>query len=347
MSPAFSANRRPSRFSRTKILPQIISRSSLEGKTEPDRLRLWVAGCSTGEEAYSIAIVLAEYLGDRVGKVPVQIFATDLSESSIEHARAGVYCRDHPRRGPSGTAVPLLRKVQRELPGDAVHPRYVHLRASGPDPGPAIFPHRSDQLPQCPDLPGAASSEEDSCRVPLRAEGQWFPLAGKIGDSERIPGLVHPVEKKGKFYRKRAAANVPHFRAAAGYDRAEQPSKLAKTAAPPLVDLQKEADRIVWSRYAHAGVIVDENLQILHFRGDTSPYMAPAAGAASLHLLKMVRGDLLVDLRAAFHKSKKGNTPVREEGIRMTSNGRMREVTLEVVPLSALDNAERHFLILV
>jgi len=51
--------------------------------------------------------------------------------------------------------------------------------------------------------------------------------------------------------------------------------------------LQKEADRIVWSRYEHSGVIVDENLQILHFRGDTSPYIAPASGAASLHLLKM------------------------------------------------------------
>src|SRR5258706_1782441 len=114
----------------------------------------------------------------------------------------------------------------------------------------------------------------------------------------------------------------------------------------PLADLQKEAARIVGRRYAHSGVIVDENLQILHFRGDTSPYMAPASGAASLHLLKMVRGDLLVDLRAAFHRSKKENTPVRREGIRVTSGGRAWEVCLDVVPLSTLDTAERHFLIL-
>src|SRR5207253_5406400 len=96
----------------------------------------------------------------------------------------------------------------------------------------------------------------------------------------------------------------------------------------------------------HAGLIVDEHLQILHFRGAARPYMAPAAGAASLHLLKMLRGDLLVDLRAAFHQSKKENTAVRKEGIRVTSGGRSREVCLDVVPLSAPEAAGRHFLIL-
>src|SRR6266571_1543050 len=73
------------------ILENQIVPKLLEGKTEQDALRVWVPGCSTGEEAYSIAIVLAESTGHRSGKAPVQIFATDLSESSIEQARAGVY----------------------------------------------------------------------------------------------------------------------------------------------------------------------------------------------------------------------------------------------------------------
>jgi len=70
----------------SRIIPKLI-----EGKTEQEPVRVWVPGCSTGEEAYSIAILLAESIGDRSGKIPVQIFATDLSESSIEQARAGVY----------------------------------------------------------------------------------------------------------------------------------------------------------------------------------------------------------------------------------------------------------------
>src|SRR5258707_117931 len=67
-----------------RILESQIAPKLIEGKTERDPLRVWVPGCSTGEEAYSIAIVLAEYLGDRLGKVPVQIFATDLSETAIQ-----------------------------------------------------------------------------------------------------------------------------------------------------------------------------------------------------------------------------------------------------------------------
>src|SRR5258706_7329368 len=172
-----------------------------------------------------------------------------------------------------------------------------------------------------------------------------FLLLGKSETLNAFPDLFTLVEKKGKLYRKRAVANNPRFAAAAGHDRAAQPGKPVKSATPPA-DLQKEADRVVWSHYAHAGVVVDENLQILHFRGDMSPYMAPASGAASLHLLKMVRGDLLVDLRAALHRSKKEYTPVRKEGIHVTSGGRAREICLEVVPLSSPHAGERHFLIL-
>jgi len=104
-------------------------------------------------------------------------------------------------------------------------------------------------------------------------------LLGKSETLNAFPDLFTLAEKKGKFYRKRAVANNLQFRAAAGYDRAAHPGKPTKPATP-LADLQKEADRIVWSRYEHSGVIVDENLQILHFRGDTSPYIAPASGSS-------------------------------------------------------------------
>ena len=131
----------------SQIIPKLI-----EGKTEREPLRVWVPGCSTGEEAYSIAIVLVEYLGDQLGKVPLQIFATDLSDPSIEHARAGVYSgATLAEVGPERLGR-FFTKIQRELPGDSGHPRHVHVRASGPDPGPAFFPHRPDQLPQCSDL---------------------------------------------------------------------------------------------------------------------------------------------------------------------------------------------------
>jgi two-component system CheB/CheR fusion protein len=323
-----------------QIMPRLI-----EGKTERDPLRVWVPGCSTGEEAYSIAIVLAEYLGERLGKIPVKIFATDLSESSIEHARAGVY---------AGTT---LAEVRPERLARFFVKSNGNFQATQSIRDMCTFARQD--LTQDPPF---SRIDLISCRNVLiylepllqkrilaafhyALKDKGFLLLGKSETLNAFPDLFILAEKKGKFYRKRAAANHPQFRAAAVQDRAIQPDRPVQPAMP-LADLQKEADRIVWSRYAHSGVIVDENLQILHFRGDTSPYMAPASGAASLHLLKMVRGDLLVDLRAAFHRSKKGNTPVRTEGIRVTSGGRARKVCLDVVPLAALNAAERHFLIL-
>ncbi len=114
----------------------------------------------------------------------------------------------------------------------------------------------------------------------------------------------------------------------------------------PLADLQREADRLVWSRYGHAGVIVDENLQIHHFRGDTSPYLTPASGAASLYLLKMIRSELLADLRAAFQEAKKRNAQVKRQGAWINSGNHLTEVSIDVVPLSSPNSTERFFLIL-
>jgi two-component system CheB/CheR fusion protein len=171
-------------------------------------------------------------------------------------------------------------------------------------------------------------------------------LLGKSESLTAFPELFAAMQRKSRFFKKRATANNPQFRAAAEtVDRVALREKVSKPVKP-VVDLQREADRIVWSRYAHAGIIVDDNLHILHFRGDTSPYLSPVAGAASLHLLKMIKGSLLVDLRAAFRQAKKENAPVRREGIRMTFAGQSREISLDVVPLASLDAPERQFLIL-
>jgi len=324
----------------SQIVPKLI-----DGKTERDALRVWVPGCSTGEEAYSIAIVLAEYFGDGLGKVPVQIFATDLSEGSIEQARTGVY---------AGATLAEVRPDRLSRFFVRTNGNYQVIQAIRD-----LCTFARQDLTQDPPF---SRIDLISCRnvliylepvlqkrilgafhYALRDKG--FLLLGKSETLNAFPDLFTLAEKRGRFYRKKAAVNNLQFTAGIGHDRAGHSGKLIKPATP-LTDLQKEADRLVWSRYAHSGVIVDDNLQILHFRGDTSPYLAPASGAASLHLLKMVKGDLLVDLRGAFHRSKKENKPVKREGIRVTSAGRAREVSIEVVPLSTLDSVERHFLIL-
>jgi two-component system CheB/CheR fusion protein len=97
-------------------------------------------------------------------------------------------------------------------------------------------------------------------------------------------------------------------------------------------EIQREADRLILSRLAPSGVIVDTHLQVLHFRGQTGLYLEHASGEASLNLLQMAKPALTVDLRASIHKAIKQDAPVRVEGILMPVNGSSRAVDIDVLP---------------
>jgi two-component system, chemotaxis family, CheB/CheR fusion protein len=120
-----------------------------------------------------------------------------------------------------------------------------------------------------------------------------------------------------------------------------------RPAGPQREDLrsvQAEANRVLLDRYAPAGVVIDEEQQIIHFRGATGPYLEPAAGDPSLHLFKMAREGLLHALRTAVNEARLSGRPARQDGVRVRQNGGWQPVNVEVVPLSGAD--KRHFLVL-
>ena len=119
--------------------------------------------------------------------------------------------------------------------------------------------------------------------------------------------------------------------------------------APSLPDaerLQREADRLLLARYSPAGVLVDEALNILQFRGKTGPYLEPPSGPATLNLQKFARPGLLVALGAALGQVKQDGTPVRKAGLPLEIEGRRREITLEVIPVKVAPGENRYYLIL-
>ena len=181
----------------------------------------------------------------------------------------------------------------------------------------------------------------------LKPEGMLF-----LGASESVgsfTNLFDPVDKKYKIYLKKPGSTPalrPHFEAKHPGAKPEVPAVRAAGALEPFpaeLNIQREADRVALDQYTPPSVLVNGELQILHFRGDTSPFLKPPKGRASLHLLKMAREGLLSPLRAAFTKAKKDNTKVRRERVRITQNGQPLTVNLEVVPLKNLK--ERCFLI--
>ena len=105
----------------------------------------------------------------------------------------------------------------------------------------------------------------------------------------------------------------------------------AETSTSNLVE---EARRILLENYSAPAFIVDSDLNILHFQGDTSPFIKPSTGAASFHLLKMLRPEFAVDLRSLVHRARKDGTPVRKEAIEVEHGGQPKRVAMEVVPVA-------------
>src|SRR5258708_21778077 len=212
---------------------------------EQEPVRVWVPGCSTGEEAYSIAILLAESIGDRSSKIPVQIFATDLSESSIEQARAGVYAGTTLAEvRPERLAQFFVKSSGKYKVTQAIRDMCNFARQDlTQDP-----PFSRIDLISCRNVliylePVLQKRILASFHYALKDKG--FLLLGKSETLNAFPDLFTLVEKQGKFYGKRAVATSPQFAAAAGYhDRAGQPVKPVRPATPPA-DFHKEADRIV------------------------------------------------------------------------------------------------------
>ena len=313
-----------------KVFPRL-----LKDRRARTPIRVWVPGCSTGEEAYSLAIALLEFLGTRGASVPVQIFATDISDPAIDKARAGIY--------PAGIAADVsaarLRRFFVKHDGGfqatkAVRDVCVFARQDvTKDP-----PFSKLDLISCRNLliyfgPVLQKRVIPTFHYSLKPDGLLL-----LGNSETIGGfadLFALADRRHKLYQRKPSAHrmefeLPHH--GPPEDKFEA-RPVAPPASLPGLDYLKEADRIVLGRYTPPGVVVNEHLEILQFRGHTGLYLEPAAGAASLNLLKMAREGLVLELRGALNDAKRRNGPARRTGVQVKSDGGFRAVDIEVIPL--------------
>jgi two-component system CheB/CheR fusion protein len=327
---------------KTQIFPNL-----LKHRASGEALRVWVPGCSTGEEVYSIVISLLEYLGDTSSSMDIQIFATDISEPALEKARAGVYEESIAADVSSERLRRFFAKTARGYQvNKAIRDACVFARQDlVKDP-----PFSRLDLISCRNLLiylGAVLQKKvlPTFHYALKPTGYLL-----LGNSETIGGNGEHfsiVDRKHKIYAKkplptRLAAGLPR----SGYapERADLAKKSEEVGSP--FDIQKEAERILLARYAPAGVIVNGDLEILQFRGHTGAFLEPAPGQAGLTLPKMAREGLLVDVRAAIQKARKEDAPARKQGIRIKRDGRLLEVDIEVIPIKSPNSAERWFLVL-
>ncbi len=323
----------------TKIFPKILA-----GKANGEAIRIWVPGCSTGEEVYSLVIAFLEFLGERASSTPIQAFGTDVSELAIEKARSGAYPESSLRDvSPARLRRFFIRSDGGYRVNKSVREMCIFARQDlTKDP-----PFSRIDLVSCRNVliyMGAPLQKRVVAGFHYALRDGGYLLLGKSETLTYYPELFTPAERKARVFSKKQGAGrpAPDFTPMAF----ERPHLALPAPEEPAFDAQKEADRLVWQRYSHAGLVLNDDLEILHFRGDTSPFVAPAAGKASLNALRMVNDDLKMELRSAIHRARRSNANVRSTGLRIRHNGSAREIDLEVEPIIRPGGKDRYFLVL-
>ena len=334
-----------------EALQQVVFPEIMRNRAEDEAIRIWVPGCASGEEAYSLAISLVEFLGDQAANVQIQIFATDIEDGVIDKARQGIY----PEAIAADVSPERLRRFFVKVPGGYQVSKTIR--------GMCVFarqnlikdpPFSRMDLISCRNVliyfgPVLQKKVIPIFHFALKPTG--FLLLGKSEALSAYPELFTLVDKKLKIFLKKAAA-PPHLVlspiSAEFTSFPGAPGKAVRTGEEAVApaDLQAEADRMILARFAPAGVIIDADLSIIHFRGHTGRFLEPAPGEASLNLIKMAREGLQVELRAAVYAALKNNSQVRKEGLRVRLNGRIGVVNLEVFPLRPAAALERYFLVI-
>ena len=317
-------------------------------------VRIWVPGCSTGEEAYSLAMAMLEYLWlettrtakPGLGTTPFQIFATDISDGSLDRARAGLYSEALV----AGVSPERLRRFFMRIDGGYQIVKPVREMCIFAKQNVAKDPPFSNlDLISCRNLliylgPVLQKRVVPTLHYALKPSG--FLLLGGAESLGTYSEYFAPLDKKNRIYQKKnTATRLPaHFGAPDSAIR-RRAQTTARREAPAVSMVEKEVDRLLLNRFVPASIVVNEEMEIVHFRGKTGQYLEPATGQPTFSLAKMAREGLLVDLRAALTRAKKENTAVRKVGVRVRSNGHTREVNLEVTPLRRQGAGERFYVI--
>jgi two-component system CheB/CheR fusion protein len=310
-----------------------------------------VPACSTGEEAYTLAMLFLEELGDKAGSIPLQIFATDLSELVISKARLGIYCTNDV----ANVSDQRLEKFFTKIDGSYRINKVVRdLCVFAPHNVSKDPPFSRMDLISCCNLMIYLDTVLQKkilniFHYALNPEGYLV-----LGKSETIGNAVQlfsQLEKKYKIYtRKGEGSNNAGFEMTYRIPEQEKINienrkKVKIKENDHHADLEKAVDNLLLNKYIPATVVINHELEILQFRGSTGLYLEPSPGRASLNLIKMAKPALAFELRNAVHKANKEGQPVKRNGIEMMINEKNHLVQVEVVPLKS-DTEDRLFLVI-
>ena len=330
-------------------LNALVVTSLFEGRGADDVVRVWIPGCSTGEEVFTIAILLREHM-DTLTAVPrVQIFATDIDERALSVARAARY------PGPLLESVSAERRQRFFTPdgGSYVVAKDVRdLCVFSPHSVIRDPPFSRIDLVSCRNLLIYFGMDIQSQVVPtfhyaLRDGG--FLFLGSAENVSQFNDLFHPVDKKHRIFRRRSdVAPRTRLPLIVGALRPGGAPDLSLRRPPPsALGLRQMAEGHVLERFAPPHVLVNQDGEVVYFSARTGRYLEAPIGVPTRQILTMARKDLRLDLRTLFREAVEGGRTVTRKGVSVeTDDGWVQILTITIEPLGSANANEPLFLIL-
>ncbi len=342
--------RNPEAFETLKhvVYPEIVRGRNASGGP----IRVWVPGCSTGEEAYSHAISLVEFLGDERTEIPIQLFGTDLSDAAIQRARAGSFKESIEA---DVSAVRLRRFFHRSETGYQISKTIRDLCIFSTQNIFSDPPFSRMDLVSCRNVMIYLSQPLRKKVIPIfhyALNPNGFLM---IGNTEGLLGagseLFEIADRKQRLYRKRLVATPVTFGFSISHpenlrdDEVPIPAaRAAETGKVPL-ELQREADRLLLARYTPPAVVINDQLEIVQSRGRTGSFLELPTGKASLNLLKMSRRGLLFELQNAVEEARRSGVETKRENIHVEDGANTRLTTVRVIPFRSPVQERNSYLI--
>ena len=326
------------------VIPQLF-----EGCGADETVRVWVPGCATGEEVYSIGILLCEAMDQLTARPRIQLFATDIDERALGVARAGRYPEalldsvSPERRKRFFVADGGSYVVSKEVRDLCIFSPHSVIR----DP-----PFSRIDLVSCRNLLIYLGADVQSQVIPtfhyaLRPDGYLF-----LGMSENISQfneLFTPLDKKQRIFRRRPESSGGRLPFALSRLRPGQviESPVRQHASLGGRELRRAVESQVLDRFAPPHVVVNQDGEIVFYSTRTGKYLEAAAGLPTRQILAIARKGLRLDMRTALREALETGNPVKREGVSVENeDGRVQMIALTIAPIINRDGGEPLFLIL-
>lgn len=315
----------------------------IDKKKAGDSIRIWSVGCSTGEEPFSIAILLYEILGDKVDQYSIQIFATDVDQRAIAVARKGIYSKDHLSNVPND----LVRKYFYENSGQYELKKVIrqHVLFSKhditKDP-----PFVKLDVVTCRNLLIYFDTNLQREVIPvfhyaLNAEGLLF-----LGKSENISSmndLFTNLESRSRIFQKDSSAEINNLRFSSFRQKSE------RTKATPVfqeITLEENIAKTLSETFEYPYVILGEDMQTLLIKGSLQPYLELSEGSLNSNILKIINPAIHAELRTCFNRIKKDKENCESSIINFEVRGEQELLKLVMKPLMYTHNGKQNYIVI-